>query len=281
VLLGTPIVLTAVHLPYYAAPLGERLRHPLHALLRPSGGVGLSFGLVCFSFFLFMWLYPIRKRVRWLARAGPVSRWLRVHTIAGLSLPGLGALHAGWRFDGVIGLGYLAMLIVCLSGVIGRYLYVRIPRSRTGLELTLDEVAGERRSIVTRIAAATGLDPKGVEAALAIDPAPYTGLGPLRAIGRLARDDFVRARTIRRLERAWSKPRDGTSPLAPEVLHEVLTLARREITLDQRMKMLDATRRIFGYWHVAHFPFAATALLAVVVHVLVAVFIGGVDFRVG
>jgi len=33
--------------------------------------------------------------------------------------------------------------------------------------------------------------------------------------------------------------------------------------------MLDTTRRLFGYWHVAHRPIAVTALLAVLVHVAV------------
>jgi hypothetical protein len=45
--------------------------------------------------------------------------------------------------------------------------------------------------------------------------------------------------------------------------------------------MLEATRRVFGYWHVAHRPFAVTALLAVLIHVVVAMTIGGVGFSGG
>jgi hypothetical protein len=204
-----------------------------------------------------------------------------VHTIAGLSLPLLGAVHAGWRFDGLIGLGYLAMLVVCLSGLIGRYLYVRIPRSRTGLELSLDEVTSERRALVTRISAATGLDPVGIETALAIDPEPHANLGPLRAIARMAQNDLTRWRAMRTLRREWSKGRPGSRPPDPIVLREALALARREITLDQQVRLLDATRKVFSYWHIAHFPFAATALTAVIIHVLVAVLIGGVTLKAG
>jgi hypothetical protein len=50
------------------------------------------------------------------------------------------------------------------------------------------------------------------------------------------------------------------------------------MALAQQMRLLDATRSLFGWWHVAHRPFALTALLAVIVHVVVAVWIGGVRF---
>jgi hypothetical protein len=47
------------------------------------------------------------------------------------------------------------------------------------------------------------------------------------------------------------------------------------------VRMLEGTRKVFGYWHVAHRPFAITALLAVLVHVVVAVVVGGVGLPMG
>ncbi len=63
-------------LPYYGLPLAERLRHPMHEWLRPSGLVGQSAGFLAFALFLFLWLYPIRKRFRQL-RYNPlfIQRW--------------------------------------------------------------------------------------------------------------------------------------------------------------------------------------------------------------
>ena len=46
------------------------------------------------------------------------------------------------------------------------------------------------------------------------------------------------------------------------------------MALSQQIRMLDATHRLFGYWHTAHKPFAVTALLAVTAHVAVAVALG-------
>ena len=110
------------------------------------GTIGQSAGILALLIFVFLWLYPLRKKYRALAFTGSVARWLDVHILAAIGLPLLLAIHASWRFEGIVGLGYFAMLIVCASGVVGRYLYVRIPRSRSGVASTREEVATERRT---------------------------------------------------------------------------------------------------------------------------------------
>ena len=190
----------------------------------------------------------------------------------------LAAAHAGWRFDGLIGLGYLSMLLVALSGVIGRYLYTHIPRSRTGLELGRDEAASERRALLTEIAIATGRDPRRIEQALAVDAGSYRGLNPFQTLLRMIQDDFARGRVLRALRAEWERPVAGGPPPDRKALARALRLARREIAIAQQVRMLDASRHVFGLWHVAHRPFAITALIAVIVHVVVAMWIGGIGF---
>ena len=279
VVCAIPLVITAWGWSYYSASRAVRLRHPLRALLAPAGVVGLALGIAALALFLFMWLYPLRKHVRWLAWTGSVGSWMRVHIVAGLAIPLIAAVHAGWRFDGLIGLGYLSMLVVSLSGVVGRYLYVRISRSRGGLELSMEDVSHERRALITELAAATGLVPADLERRLAVDPRPYEGLDPARTVLRMIRDDLSRGRVLRELERELRSPRAGRTRLSGRQLRATMRLARREMTLHQQVRMLDATRRVFGYWHIAHRPFAITALLAVLVHVAVALWIGGVGLR--
>jgi hypothetical protein len=279
ILAGIPLAASAMCWKYYVMGPAERLRDPLHAMLRPSGPLGLAFGIAGFAAFLFMWLYPLRKKFPRFAFAGSLAGWLRVHTLAGLSLPLMLAVHAGWRFSGLIGLGYLSMVVVVLSGIVGRYLYRRIPHSRSGLDLSLDDVSSERRALLTDIAVATGLEPAAVERALAVDTRSYQGLGLLKTLARMIDDDLARSRAVRALRHEWSHPRAGRPALDRETLARTLMLARREMALRQQMRMLDATRRLFGYWHVAHRPFAITALLAVVIHVIVAVVVGGVGSR--
>lgn len=262
---------------YYSAPLAGRVRSDMHAWLRPSGYVGQTAGVVAFLFFLFIWLYPVRKKFPKLAFTGSVCRWLDLHVVAGLLIPLLVATHAAWRFTGVIGLGYAAMVLVCISGVVGRYLYVRIPRSRSGLELSLDEVRAERLTLVGEITQETGLAPEAVLATLEPKaPAKEGGLGA--ALARMVADDFARRRAARRLlEECKRSGRGGAAP-DPAALRRVMRLARRQMALDQQVRMLDATHRVFRFWHAAHRPVAFAALLAVVVHVVVVIAMGSTWF---
>jgi hypothetical protein len=278
VILTTLALVNVAGFPYYRLSLGERVRSPLHVWLRPSGSVGQSAGILALLIFFFLWLYPLRKKYRALAFTGSVARWLDIHILAAIGLPLLVAIHASWRFDGLVGLGYFAMLVVCASGIVGRYLYVRIPRSRSGVASTREEVALERRTLITDIAAATGLDPFVVERTLSVTGSSGS-TGIARTLLHLLSDDITRWRLTRALRQKLADARGGESQqLDREALDRVVELASREISLAQQLRMLDATKRVFGYWHVAHRPFAVTALVAVLIHVAVVVAVGATWF---
>ena len=267
------LVVALAGAPYYLAPHADRLRHPLHVWFRSSGYVGQAAGIVTFAGFLFMWLFPIRKRLRRYEWLGPVPRWLDVHIGVGMLLPLVGAIHAGFRFGGVIGLGYIAMLIVCASGVIGRYLYVRIPRSRSGIELNLGEVNAQQRALLAELADASGLSVIDVQEILKVESAP-AHVGILRAFVLMARDDLARGRAVRRLRRRM-EARGGADA---KHLRAAMTLARRHMSLSQHARLLNATQAIFRHWHAAHRPVAITAFIAVTIHVVVVVAVGATWF---
>ena len=256
--------------PYYRLPIAERVRHPLHAWLRPSGYVGQTAGLVALAVFAFLWLYPLRKRARWLAFTGSIARWLDVHVSAALLLPLLVTIHAGWRFGGIIGLGFWSMMVVWASGVIGRYIYARIPRGRGGLELNREEIAAERARLLEQISADTGVPLELVERVLAVAP-PARAAGPLATLRGMITDDLARRRAARRLRALGASARGKGSSRA---LARAVRLARQEMALTQQVRMLDATHELFRYWHVAHRPVAIAALVAVTVHVAVVVALG-------
>lgn len=267
------IAITVWGADYYFTGLGTRARHDMAMMFKPSGLIGQSAGILTFAGFLFLWLYPMRKKIapaaEWL---GPVPGWLNVHIVVGLTLPILGAVHAGWRFDGIIGLGYWAMLIVAISGIIGRYVYVRIPRNRSGLELNAEDLAQQRRQLLLELTEVTGLERDVVSSTLAAEPIPDTGLGLIPSLMRMLRDDFRRRRAGRDLRRKW-EALEGAQ-VDSKKLAEVARLARRQMGLAQQARLLGQTQRIFKHWHTFHKPFALTALLAVTVHVAVVVWTG-------
>ncbi len=264
---------------YYLADLGTRARHPLHPWLEPSGWIGQTAGLLTFAGFAFLWLYPLRKRLGARAKNwGPMADWLEVHIVVGLTIPLLGAVHAGWRFDGLIGLGYFAMLVVSLSGIIGRYVYVRIPRSRSGVEIGAADLAQRRRQLLVDLAGITGLARHVVESTLAADPVPPGRRGVLASLVQMVRDDFARRRAAQKIRRAWEALGPDRPPLDEQKLEEVARLAHQEMALDQQLRLLESSQRIFGYWHAFHKPVAVSAFVAVSIHVIVVVLVGATWF---
>ena len=278
---GVALPLAAVNLigaPYYLEPMAERVRHPWHAMLRPSGTVGLTAGIIAVAIFIFLWLYPLRKKYKRLAFLGSLGKWMDVHVATALAMPLLLAIHATWRADGVIGLGLLSMMVVVASGVIGRYLYVRIPRARNGVELTREEVAGRRRELIGELAETTGLGVDVVERTLAVG-APVEAEQSLGKIFmRLLADDLTRWRRTSELQRRWAGVAPAGRPLSKAALGEAVRLASQEMSLEQQSRMLEATHRVFRFWHVAHRPFAVTAMVAVIIHIVVVLAVGVVRY---
>jgi len=263
---------------YYLAPKSEQVRDPFHPWLKPSGYLGQSAGILALAIFLFLWLYPLRKKFRWLSFTGTIARWLDVHSLAALGLPLLVAMHAAWRFGGIIGLGFWSMMIVWASGIVGRYLYARIPRSQAGVELTIEEIGAQRQALLQEIAQWSGLEMAAIEAALDADPTPTEGLGLWQTVRRMIADDRRRRRAARALRREIRQRRPQNRKDDRAALREALRLANREMALVQQSRMLGATQNVLRFWHVAHRPLAITALVAVVVHVAVVVSLGATWF---
>jgi hypothetical protein len=273
--LGVLAAICLVGAPYYLAPMAARVRNPWHIWLKSSGYIGQSAGLLALALFLFLWLYPLRKKFRWLAFTGAISRWLNAHVLAALALPLLVAVHAAWRFTGVIGLGFWSMMVVWLSGIVGRYIYARIPRGKAGVELTMEEIAVRRKVLLEQIAQHSGLDLALIEATLAPPTAgPASRLGIWGTFKRMVADDFARRASARRLRHLWKSRGPKRRGADRHAIRVVLRLARQEVALAQQVRMLDATQAVFRYWHVFHRPVAIAALAAVLVHVVVVVALG-------
>jgi hypothetical protein len=158
------------------------------------------------------------------------------------------------------------MFIVWCSGLIGRYLYVHIPRGRNGVELTMEEVGAERQALLDELARELELPAAEVERRLLPRTAATPTANPFAILSGMLRDDIARRRAVSAFCVGLGLP---ATTLAP-----VITLARRELALRQQVRMLDGIQRVFRHWHAAHRPIAIMALLAVLAHVIVAVRMG-------
>lgn len=114
----------------------------------PAAGELFGHTLGIFGFILMLLtetLYSIRKRSR-SASLGRMSTWLKFHIFMGLVGPFMVLLHTSWKFNGIAGATTLLTVIIVFSGIIGRYIFTRIPRTLDGIEIegTLSQEALRR-----------------------------------------------------------------------------------------------------------------------------------------
>jgi hypothetical protein len=159
-------------------------------------------------------------------------------------------LHSSFKVGGLVSISFWSMVAVALSGVFGRYLYLQIPRTRAGEELTLAEVEKADRDLTRRL----------LEKAAA-PPASGRLLAVLASL--LAEDLGVRRTRV--------PPLPG---LPARLARELASVVRQKAGLRRRILLWDALHRLFHYWHVLHKPFAVVMYLFVIVHVAVATFTG-------
>ena len=235
-------------LSYYATPLRIRGYADAHATLKPSGTVAHPLGVVGLAMMVVPLLYVARKRWRRLARAGSMSTWLEVHVFCGIVGPVLVTFHSSFRFNGLISVAYWSMVAVVVSGFMGRHLYVRIPKSIRGTELS-------RAEIEHRIAHLTAqLEDSGLPGALGqrLDAARW----PSWWQGRRLRRQLVSA---------------GAQPTLARGLARAL--AERTL-LAGRLERLNRTKRLFALWHVFHQPLVYVMFIIAILHVGVALYMG-------
>ena len=137
---------------YYKTDLGERFYHPLHESLKPSGSVGHGLGIVgSFLMITGMGTYMARKRYRIFSRLGLLKHWLEVHIFLCTLGPLLIIFHTALKFGGLVAISFWSMVAVFMSGIIVRFIYIQIPHTKEGRELTQNEIREIRGDVAVTI----------------------------------------------------------------------------------------------------------------------------------
>lgn len=257
IVIATTIYLSYKGYSYYSTPLEERFYHPDHENFKAGGLYGHGLGIVGTFLMLFgVVIYLIRKRNKSLARFGRLKYWLEFHIFLCTWGPIMILFHTSFKFGGIVSIAFWSMVAVVLSGVIGRYIYIQIPRSIEGRELNLNEIQNMKANIHSLITDSYQLNEVSQSAILASVNVQTSG-------GILTRffEERKQLGGIRKLLKQNNlKRRD---------IRKVLGLVKQEMTINTRIERLETMHQLFKYWHVAHLPFAIIMLVIVVVHVAI------------
>jgi len=257
-------------LEYYLLPLDQRAYADLAPLFAPTGLVGQGLGIVGTALILVGVVgYTARKRLWFLAKAGALKQWLQVHIFLCTLGPFLVLLHTTFKFGGVVSIAFWSMAVVVSSGIFGRYVYVRIPKTVNGRFLTTDAVADKVRALTAEISARTGLALAEMEGVLSSGALNPKSAGLASALAFAVREDFRQRKELRALRRFLH---DRQVPA--DVRGPVLMLVDEQRRLRQQALLLHPFQRLFRYWHVIHLPLAIVMFLVLAVHVTVSILFG-------
>lgn len=252
---------------YYTIPLEERFYHPQHDWFKPSGAFGHGLGIVGTFMILFgVGIYIARKRYNFLSKVIRLKYLLEFHIFLCTLGPILILFHTAFKFGGIVSVAFWSMVAVVLSGVIGRFVYIQIPRTIEGRELTLSEVKGVKMKLSETIKSTMNMDDESLKDQIKAftsahdESSTSTGfvaqyLENRRAIGTISKS--MKKKKVHHRQRA-----------------SVVKLLKEEIALSYKIKRLQTMQRLFRYWHVAHLPFALIMLVILIIHVAVTLSFG-------
>ncbi len=266
---------------YYTLGAADRPFSPKHALLKPSGSVGVKLGMFGFAMFLVIFLYPLRKRWAWLGKQGSSRHWLDNHVLLGIAAPFVIALHAAFKFRGFAGMAFWIMFAVSVSGIIGRYLYGQIPRSLNAAELSLKEVQEIQAKLGEQLATQRVLGKADLRDVLSLPSAERVQRMPtVLALGYMMLLDIGRKFKIAALRRHHIGFGEQVMTLAgflrtnhPE-LERAVQVAGEEAAIAKRVLFLSCSQKVFHLWHVVHKPFSYTFALLAMIHIVLVLMMG-------
>ncbi len=254
---------------YYSVPAISRGVHDKHDFLRPTGTVGLTFGVLACAMFAFNLSYLIRRSPKfgtWMP--GSLRGWMNAHVFTGVGSLLCVLMHCGFTLRNIVG-GHalIALMVVVATGVVGRYFYAFIPRAANGREIDLDEAHTRLVSMSSAWdEAGRGF---GEEVRREIEGLIHSGRwrpGLWARICALVAGQYRLSGTLRRLR---AQGRSGDIPV--NEVRDVIVLARRAYRTSLVVTHYEELRALLSSWRYFHRWLALLMVLLAGIHVATAV----------
>jgi hypothetical protein len=238
--------------------------------------VGYWIGVVGASMMVVLFLYPMRKHFKFAKNWGKLKWWFVIHMFLGVGGPLLILLHSTFRVGSLnAAVALYSMIIVALSGVIGRFIFARVNRGLRDEQMSFQELQVH-----------AGLDKEVARSNLA----PYPDV-EARLKGFEQSELHAKGNWINYLRQVFWLPikmwvvyyrciSDVRKPML-KLAHDqrwsnqdlirrqkrTNKLVRRYLIAVVRVAQYTAYARLFSLWHVAHIPFVYLLVISAVVHV--------------
>lgn len=256
---------------YYRLPVEQRVFAAQHLMLKPSGLIGHGLGIVgTLMMAAGVAVYMIRKRSRRLFNLGYLKYWLEFHIFLCTLGPILVLYHTAFKFGGIVAVSFWSMVAVVLSGVVGRFIYIQIPRTIQGQEVSVNELNEISGDLTYRLRKKYNVGEAVIEQIENIfSGSRFSEKSAGMNVLIVAGEYFRMKLKLRKLKKQISSA--GTRG---KQLREVTGIIKSKIILNRRIGMLRSMQRLFKYWHIVHLPFAIAMFVIMLIHVAVTIVFG-------
>jgi hypothetical protein len=250
-----------------------------YELITAERGAGYYFGIIGTVLMLLLFVYPMRKRIHALAFLGSNKLWFRLHIAFGIVGPVFVLFHTNFVLGSLNSqVALFSMMVVALSGVVGRYIYVRFHYGLTerivNLTKLCDNLEQEKEEL-----SINQLFMDLPEAKKELFDFAEKILKPpgsfVNSIGRIVvagwQAQLINTK-MRRIIRAYLHNLADGHELSiskkRQIRRQFRNRIRRFFTLAFRVTKLNFHERAFALWHVLHVPLAFLMAVAVIVHII-------------
>lgn len=229
------------------------------------------------SMMLVLFVYPMRKYLSFMRRLGHVKWWFWFHLFLGITGPWLILVHSNFHIGSLnAGVALYSMGIVVASGVIGRFIYVRVHRGldgeRTSLRALRERAGFVENAARSRLHFAPKVEQRLMDFEQRELRAEVGWVTHLRQVTLLpAQQLWTYARCVIALRRPlneaakrynWSdadlrRRRRRARRLVDHYLNAVVRVAQ-----------YTAYEKVFALWHMAHLPFIYLLVISAIAHVV-------------
>jgi Fe-S-cluster-containing hydrogenase component 2 len=234
--------------------------------LRKGSDLCVLLGNIGFGLILVAMLYPIRKALpKFFKLLGKKPRWLDFHNFCGFMGTLLVSFHTGFEFS-LTGstIGYFALVLVALSGFLGRFLYQMIPRGVAGTELQMRDIENEDRMISEKLDVIFSHSKAQREKVQDAVNRIVGKEGQKQTFFRMIRSFLVTNRFIRKLIRELQE----TQKLSNAELEKLAFLLKEKVKLARNVAYLSFSYKLFEKWQFIHRPFAYVMGTFAICHIL-------------
>lgn len=240
-------------------------------VLDAETGLGYSLGIIGGSLMLALLVYPLRKHFRFMRRALSIRFWFQLHMVFGLLGPLAILYHSSFGLGSTnSNIALFCMLLVASSGLIGKYLYVRIHHGLYGNKLLITEFKKDADSRRQRL---LNMLPEELRFDEKLDTLEKLALSPAKGVihsyhlKRLLKKEISKARS--RLRKTLNTEVKKHKRLNRQSARMLVQNTEQFFNILNKTSQFKIHERLFSLWHVAHVPFFIMLLVSGIVHVVV------------